>query len=464
MTEHQVFDNLKQYGRIVYICKDGLDRYRLDLQTDAPIKQAIPASTICIEGIDYEFNLLNSSHRHRHMGKNIPVPLSLLPAANQQSSHHILNILYDDVLRMIFEDPRYDLRQLVAIANVCTQFQRIAGDIFTARYKGITVHREMNCPPIADFLHAFGTLVSTIDLTATCAPITLRLVLNHCEDVEEIACTFNNGNCNLPQLRCPRLTRLSLSDTYDMQTTVPFFALNPQLEQFTLDQVNISFGFEEIFRHLPNLTAVCLTSVDATWNDVKSFGQLKYLKSLRLENVPVEAIQRILNVLLAGEVHLERLDLDVESNNNIDLVRSICQLKSIKQLRINLIDDSSLMYLCRNLKHLCEITVMWGDVTIQGLRNALNQSKQLKKAWFHTMPSDDTINADDIDAIEMMRAKRTIDLAVCMLGDRYIRQVSIVCLVNKIFEWKRVNKKYTNIYIRTDIHMVEHRWDRIVER
>lgn len=130
----------------------------------------------------------------------------------------------------------------------------------------------------------------------------------------------------------------------------------------------------------------------------------------------------ILKALIAGNVQLEQL---VVNHSNIDLVDSICQIKSLTFLKIHSIDDDSLSCLTENLENLTEIRTRWSNVTTKGIRLALQRSATLTNALFCFNSADKTISYSDINAIDEARTSRSIHLKIIILDDGHIRKVSI---------------------------------------
>lgn len=232
------------------------------LSTAEPIQHVLPEEKVSIECIDYEFYIMYLEREETN--EITAVADSLLPAPKPQSPDNILNILCDDVLRLIFVDPRFDVMQLMEIANVCMRFQSIAGEIFTSKYTGKidlcdVVGRHVLSPiwMVAEFIHAFGPLIATFNLGATCPSIALQLVANGCPEIEEIICRRYGryAECVLPAIYWPKLAKLQLYDmAFDDVTAIQaFFAMNAQLEQLILDDVVASFHLMRICRLLPNL-------------------------------------------------------------------------------------------------------------------------------------------------------------------------------------------------------------------
>lgn len=410
---------------------------------------------MCIESIDHEYRSVHIT-KYKVWKEIIPVADSLLPSPDQQSRQHLLNILCDDVLRMIFEssinDHRFDLKQLVAIANVCTRFRRIAADIFTAKYKGNINFDHLSVNPAwveFELLRAFGRLISEISFSGICTS-TLDMVSKYCQNIKGIKCLIKDQGlfyreCILPQRLCPKLVNLHLSTMhfYDLRATETFFILNPQLEQLTLDNIGMPFDLD-FLRHLPNLKVLVLHSQCVRY---QSFGQLRYLKSLHLRS---EDIQRILNELIAGNVQLERLDLSGEHDNSIEIVNLICQMKSINWLQVNSIDDRSLTRIIESLEHLSEIAIDLSTVTIKGIRHALEHSTHLTKARIHSIPIDDTIDGGDINAIDEMRRNRPIDLSINIEIYEHLIEVSITICPNEQFILNNQYSEY-DILISTEL-------------
>lgn len=429
VTECQLYDNLKQYGHINSIGIYGL-YHTINITTIKSILEVFPGGKVSIEGIERRFDMAYLKE-YVESGKIIPMNI-LAPAPHRQSPHHILNILCDDVLLAIFESPFFNLKQLVSIANVCQRFHRIAGQVFRRKYTGNIGEIKHNAPIwFGDaVLRTFGEFISTIDIIHDCGSITMRSITNYCKNIEEILCSKRLClECILTPRECPKLVNLHLSNMLfnDVQSIEAFFTMNPQIEELTLKNVEMTFGIGHILHHLPNLKALNLKVAisKANWDGLACFEMLTKLKSLQLQYFGYERIQRIVNAMVDGNVELERFESNGIHGDNFKLVDSICQMKSIKCIEIYAIDDESLSRLTENLKHLSEIHIQRSDVTLTGIRHALEQSKSLTKARFHTQPADNAVLHSEIITIDEMRKNQFIDLQIRIEDVQIPRQVSI---------------------------------------
>lgn len=304
-----------------------------------------------IEGTNYIFDI-GYQRSDRELRNPIQVADSLMRAPSQRSPKHISNILCDDILRIIFRDPRFDLKQLIAIANVCTRFQGIAGPIFKAKFNqpiNINVDQdiEYNAPLwlVDDLFRGFGSLITDITVHG-CPAVVMRSISRYCKNIEKI--TLSNRSveeCILPPFNREKLINLNLDKMKfaDLRSIEPFFRVNPQLVQLKL-HIDSSFGLGAILRHLPNLEVLKLhwqgtqSSFD---NDTTCFEQLKCLKSLTLRHC--DEVDGVLRSLITGDVQLEELKFnDTQRYRDIPLVDLIYQLKNLKWLRVREKDVLSL--------------------------------------------------------------------------------------------------------------------------
>lgn len=143
-------------------------------------------------------------------------------------------------------------------------------------------------------------------------------------------------------------------------------------------------------------------------------GRLHKLKSLVLTKLHFRNTARILDVLAQSEVRLERLEL-IDEKPNDQFVKLISEMKFIKYLRIDTIDDASLMGIISKMEQLAEITTHSKQISFKGIRLALNKSKNLTKVRLHEItPRVEFIERTDLDAIDELRKARSIDLMVDM--------------------------------------------------
>lgn len=102
----------------------GRGKYEIHLSSTQPIIEAIGREHVSIDGIDLGFSVRETNDNRSVCNVSIPIADSLLQPPDQQSPHHMLNILCDDVLRMILEAGRFNAKDLTATANVCTRFDQ----------------------------------------------------------------------------------------------------------------------------------------------------------------------------------------------------------------------------------------------------------------------------------------------------------------------------------------------------
>lgn len=232
----------------------------------------------------------------------------------------------------------------------------------------------------------------------------------------------SNANDIIPTLgdvlcesKWPKLVSLHLGcmKLDGLRSTEHFFRSHPQLEQLTYVYIGTHFCVASILSHLSNLKALNLRFVGQV-RDAECFRLLKKLRSLQL-NAFIDAEQTILNELIAGEVQLERLQLHIDRYSNVPLTDLICQITSINWLEIDSIDDGSLSRIIQNLEHLTEIHISSSKLTIGGIRHALDQSTVLRTANIHARRINQTIDTEDINAIDELRKSRPIDLDIHMV-------------------------------------------------
>lgn len=417
-----MYDHLRRYGKIFSV-EEKTD-YAINILTERPIAEIISGTSISLEGINYEFTV--STMRHSEYREFVPVAEALIPAAHPHSTYHILNSLYYDVLRQIFEDPSCNLVQLVEIANTCSEFLEVARIIFRAKFKGvININRHLGIGPttsvLRDFLRAFGVMISNITLHGS-PSFLMRLVTRHCHrNIEEIICKgqYHLG-WSLPSQECPRLLKLRLDQLVlnDVETNETFFMMNPQLEELSLSVISLGIDLCTMIRHLPNLVVLNVSSynshrdpyrgafVDLLGDGIECFQQMTHLRSLTLSHRTPE-IERILEALVAGGVQLERLDVaEAFSHRQVDL---ICRLTSLQWLRIYDMYDEGFERLFTELENLTEIDIKWTNAPMSSIRMAL-QSTHVARVAMHVPLYDEDIAHGDIYAINELRTSRSIDL------------------------------------------------------
>lgn len=408
-----------------------------------------------------------------------PVPMadSLRQAPDQDSPHNILNILCDDVLQYIFEDPSINSIQLAAIANVCSHFNSIAKDVFKKKYsKGITLHKVIpsNTPLwlLDEYFHTFGPLIPIIDAILPASynsEIVLALIIKYCKNIVKLRVANEQVTMLLP-IKCPKLINLHLLEPQLNDSSEAFFIQNSQLEVLYLYAPSSTFDIGMVLRHLCNLQTLFLQCLSRLrFDDASFFKHMQHLKTLNL-NVSDKIVDRILNGILDGNVQLETLELhhyagiasdharfgqltglktldlkychvhhmtsifnalvngisklerlcvDSFCSDANEILNFIAQMKSIKCLKADQIDDANLLRIIRDSKQLSELESenMYG-ISIKGIQAALKHSEHLKKVKIFCGDNAVSLDPSILDAINALRMKHSIDLTVVMITHR----------------------------------------------
>lgn len=346
VTVCQLYDALRQHGRVSSIHYANIDHHEIDFVSVEPIRQVFPDKTVSIDGIVHKFDIIDTYVLTK---ENIRVADSLVPAPDQHAPNNIANILCDDVLRIIFEDPRFDLEQLVEIGNVCERFRSVAGDVFQSKYKGaIDYFGNMKYSAPLWLVHsclcAFGSRTSSIDLYITWPIIFLwKWLERHSKEIQEIQVSslLFEQHCELPATEFPNLVNLQLKSMSfrHSKSIEPFFEKNPQLKQLHMTSVVMDCSVEDILRHLPNLQKLNLDGFQCAGNNMEYFAHLQSLKELLLSQ-DFDGARGILDALNAGNVQLEHLQFfrsDNITNDRINitsLYSKLYRMKSLKRLWI----------------------------------------------------------------------------------------------------------------------------------
>lgn len=372
--------------------------------------------------------------------------------------------------------------QLFAIANVCPRFKRIAQDVFASKHNGkltLGVEGSTKIPLwLADeYLRMFGPLVSIIDsrISSTNQNIIFALVSKYCENVVRINGTHWDNI--LPAFNhYPKLVDLCIEDSLFgvIQSDKACSAMNSQLKTLTMHNVKLLYDFGAVLSHLPNLQSLSMDGGLYQWNDVTCFRQMQQLKSLRLKDIPMSEVLPVLNAISNENIQLETLELygaryrgtdftcfrrfsslkslvlsfyhdepkqhifdallssgnvQLESLKLVDvcqksgsLTESICQMRSIKCLQINNITDASLLRIVQEIEPLSEIESISYGMTIRGIREALEQSRNLTKVRIHKLSAAEPIDSN-LDAINELRKTRHIDLMIDLMWFSYTLEV-----------------------------------------
>lgn len=355
------------------------------------------------------------------------------PVTDQQ----ILKRLNDDCLRLIFESSLLSLWDLKSLANVCTRFEHIAKLVFRSKYRDLAnnfVVQKEDLWQTEEFVRTFGDIITSINLTRVAdakTDIELRMILEHCQNVIELECDvyeaasilamrtllpklhrlkirlheandfprlFNAStqyqlehlhaiNAILPELQLRQLVELhaTANDTRKQSSIETFFVLNNRLTKLTLSNYDFDMGIGCIVRHLPELCELGLDRItfgEHTINDAFHIARLEQLKTLRIRiRDDRSTALLILQALHSGRVQLDCFSLDGFIDDD-GLIDAICQLKSIRRLKIDRLNEVYLMRLVHELTHLEHIIVDCERLPFHIIRDALRIALRLTRAKF----------------------------------------------------------------------------------
>lgn len=362
----------------------------------------------------------------------------LLTPFDEPSTKHILTILNDDCLRLIFESSALNLWDLISIANVCKRFKRIANLVFRSKYRDLAnkiVIKQEDLWQTEEFVRTFGDSIAAINLTQVSeasTDIELRMILKYCKNVIELECELHEEqtiielhpvitklekldirlrdandflrlfdvrlhyqleklkatNVILPEMPLPHLRELyaQANDTRKQLTIDRFFAFNRQLERLTLSNYDFDFSIGCILKYLPNLIDLGLEQVNfgaSSHDDAFAIAQLEQLKSLRIRvQHDKTTVLLLLRALHNGRVQLERLVLEGINEDNDSLIDAICRLKSIRELKMDHLNEKHLLRLAHELISLDRIGVESDRLPFYIIRDTLRKAQRLTRAKF----------------------------------------------------------------------------------
>lgn len=226
-------------------------------------------------------------------------------------------------------------------------------------------------------------------------------------------------------LRCLNVTR---------DDVLQFLKLNQKIEKIELigcDQLE-SGVLCEIAEMVPYITSLryCLS-----WNEgYEDFGRLRYLTSLTLHGSIVD-VASVVGVIGSFGIALENLRCDLEwhSSTNIQLVDTICELNTLKTLRLNSCNfffNRHILKICKKLGDLTQLHLSYDnrmpnnveehDWSGENLLELVKSAKKLKVFKFR-WNSDQrfSINVDIfmemMSAVEKRRDKMHLHLDLPMI-------------------------------------------------
>lgn len=262
--------------------------------------------------------------------KPIAIAEESLQAPASDSPHNILNILCDDILRIIFKDPSMNSMQLLAISNVCVRFKDIAVKIGTKRHTGeLMLHNKIPyCGSLwllDEYLRMYGRSITKIEYyhTGLNVDITLALLSKYCKNVVAIKGNFWNSL----QSMCASHVFLNDFHGFNVPTLVPSNSPEVQSFQWLLKVQRLSEG---------------ILTPAGSLGDVSFFRQMQHLKSLHLIDTPIYATVPILNAIADGNVELQTLELEEVCTVYGLLYPRFKPLRSLKTLILSPIDRHNL--------------------------------------------------------------------------------------------------------------------------
>lgn len=338
---------------------------------------------------------VESPLRFRIQNNQMDLSMFFRPPPDADSPHNILNTLDDDCLKELFKHLK--LRDLCAVADVCTRFKSNAEYIFSRKYSDlildndddiyrmlILVRNELyfdhlgEIPLIKNIFRLFGPYIKSIDFPTRHSENILRPMAMYCSiercSIEKLdfsrfnirRANFFQGlqsifsrlkilNINLYEdkyqpLRanlldaCRKLNDLIIYD----QTTLNdghfsvVLQANPNLKKlqfhFTMKNNITSNIFRSIGTHALELETLELNGEVKNINkeDIASLGSLKKLKQLTIDGSRSEYIFAyiLFNALANGDVPVEKLTVKSFELDEIT-ANSLSRLTQIKKLNIN---------------------------------------------------------------------------------------------------------------------------------
>lgn len=393
----------------------------------------------------------------------------------------IVDLLNDDCLLQIFENPIISATDLLQLAYTCKRFHSIAKKAFSKKVITSKFFIKLELPQTEKFFRTFGECIKSVNFDSygrNESRIRLCLMVEHCKNITSFECIGiqhrlltawiagigsviisivpmleklsicgePSYGCrvlfrenieyrlkelnisywvNLPMQRLSQLETVSLSNNWKVspEDVVPFFNLNPQIKSLKLEHLRLSFDISQILDHLPNLMELELSFVrnnlGSSSTNVDCYRRLNRLKMLKI--LPIEDVQilYILRALCDGQTKLEKLFWAGKCEPSV--IDAVCKLKSITHLElIHANSNKNVTRLVENLKNLVYIKATCE--TFEGIHNALRSARCLKEAQFkiNSMTLTEQRNVSSIlDAIDLIRCERRLQLTVFIEKVRY---------------------------------------------
>lgn len=339
----------------------------------------------------------------------------------QNSPNNIMNALFDDCLRLIFEKI-YHPADFNSIANVCLRFKRIAKEIFPSKIRQRTISldklifgHEISLLQIETFLRDFGWSVSSVYLSeyhlkniSNESNTLLRMMAKYCKNLEHLDLHLTGVETQTlidihPLLSKLKYLRIYLSHKLNFGPFTEFISACTQLETLKLTGWNINEYT------LPAITFQKLINFEMTVPDfsidafLKLNPQIEELDTTYSLNVCRLAANKMPNIRkfildnnnnnLFNELdsihlrHIKHLEVHMSAELSASITNIIFPMKNIKELRLsvnnNIFDESLLIGLTRNLYNLKKLYIFLESteqkITTNLFKKMLQNANQLSE-------------------------------------------------------------------------------------
>lgn len=363
------------------------------------------------------------------------------PIERDSSENHGKNILdlNDDCMREILE--YLDLCELVAVADVCCYFRRIAQIHFsTTKYNHLeiaTVHKVSGMSGVSKILRNFGAFIVSIDVQhmsdcfffnisnndmevermSRIETKIMKLIRQYCDgSLQNLKWDFSNLSDGIVSMMQPLISQLktlhlcartncklflkflSKTEVLKVETLLlwaekidasiidEFLAKCPHLKKIEIRCVNVDGDvFEPIATHVPLIENIKFTtnkSVDSTY-----LGNLSKLNALEICSCGSNFRQAIA-AMADSQVpidHLKLFSLDLFGYAD-HFVKSVSKFENIKSLTLYRINGWTLTHLIDSVKWLDELVelqlILTFTLSINSLLDLIENARALQNFYF----------------------------------------------------------------------------------
>lgn len=381
-----------------------------------------------------------------------------------ESSQKMLEILNDKCLYEILEQNCIDVDDLGEIGATCTHLQEIAHQIFRKKFKLIDdnnniVMAEWPVEKLVKCLRHFGDHFTTFRLDGQNYRVP-RLLANYCKNIVDLKGNFvcdlglkmfyskleqlehNRGRfdgvnqfldnsslrrlslayceANLPEKRLSQLEYLKLFRVSLFPGNIITFS--QQNDQIASLEIWFSDDlFVHAFQHLVNLKELIymFDHSDKEPATLTGFENLTKLATLRVQ-MSTDSTLKVLNALRAANAPLTSLTMTY-IRSNYQVIPMICQFKKIRTLHfeydrkkyssqeyIHSVNGQGLQQIINDLPQLADIGCESDDIQVADILEAIQNAKQLQRAYFKIEVSDYEQESANIRAISALASKRRI--------------------------------------------------------